>query len=386
MIQKISFDLEVITPLFLSGSDQTAVELRAQSIRGQLRYWYRALLGGVGVTDLRELQELESDLFGSTERGSAFKLRVLRKGDQDQTPINNLNLGGGKPGITYLLFSAKMNRRSFIPVGTRFTIQISCWRNPRKHLQLAGCAVWCWVNLSGLGSRTRRGGGSLNVANVEGEEIDLLPSFTQVGNSPQLFQQYISSGLEKVRKLVASQNNFDIRPVSGKPSFPVLAPENLSSILVVNQVWDNWEKAMEEIGKKLMGFRRRRPPDYENIKNFISRGTTFNMVERSAFGLPIQFRYTSLGGESAIVDWKDSTASDQKKETRRASPLLIRFAKLAGGKYCTVLTFLRSQFLPNAERVRIKTKKGIVSLNQPSDNIVFDLVKEMGNLLPVTIR
>jgi len=48
-MKKLSFMLETITPLFLSGNDQTTVELRAASIRGHLRYWYRALLGGLGV-------------------------------------------------------------------------------------------------------------------------------------------------------------------------------------------------------------------------------------------------------------------------------------------------------------------------------------------------
>jgi len=49
-MKKLIFTLETITPLFLSGTDQSVVELRAASIRGHLRYWYRALLGGLGVT------------------------------------------------------------------------------------------------------------------------------------------------------------------------------------------------------------------------------------------------------------------------------------------------------------------------------------------------
>lgn len=46
-MKKINFTLETLTPLFLAGNDQNAVELRAASIRGHLRYWYRALLGGL---------------------------------------------------------------------------------------------------------------------------------------------------------------------------------------------------------------------------------------------------------------------------------------------------------------------------------------------------
>jgi hypothetical protein len=46
--------LETITPLFLTGADPRGEpELRAASIRGALRFWLRALLGGViGDRDL----------------------------------------------------------------------------------------------------------------------------------------------------------------------------------------------------------------------------------------------------------------------------------------------------------------------------------------------
>ena len=42
----ITFDLETVTPLFLSGADQTIAELRPPAFRGALRYWFRALAGG----------------------------------------------------------------------------------------------------------------------------------------------------------------------------------------------------------------------------------------------------------------------------------------------------------------------------------------------------
>ncbi|WP_431606304.1 type III-B CRISPR module RAMP protein Cmr1 [Laceyella tengchongensis] len=33
----------IITPTFLTGTDQTKVEMRATTLKGLLRYWYRAL-------------------------------------------------------------------------------------------------------------------------------------------------------------------------------------------------------------------------------------------------------------------------------------------------------------------------------------------------------
>jgi CRISPR-associated protein Cmr1 len=39
------YALTVVSPMFLNGSDTRQPELRAASVRGQLRYWLRAYLG-----------------------------------------------------------------------------------------------------------------------------------------------------------------------------------------------------------------------------------------------------------------------------------------------------------------------------------------------------
>ena len=37
------FEVEIVTPLFLGGADPNKAELRAPSIKGALRFWWRAL-------------------------------------------------------------------------------------------------------------------------------------------------------------------------------------------------------------------------------------------------------------------------------------------------------------------------------------------------------
>lgn len=49
--KKGDFEMEVLTPLFIAGSDPKGVELRREgirlpSIRGALRFWFRAMMGG----------------------------------------------------------------------------------------------------------------------------------------------------------------------------------------------------------------------------------------------------------------------------------------------------------------------------------------------------
>ncbi len=50
--------------MFLAGADGTTPELRAPSIKGALRFWWRAMNGHLS---LEELRKQESDLFGNTE-------------------------------------------------------------------------------------------------------------------------------------------------------------------------------------------------------------------------------------------------------------------------------------------------------------------------------
>ena len=61
--------LEFITPAFLSGADQGQAELRAASIRGALRWWFR-VLGGT--------KEEETEVFGGVQGGATRSKVIVR--------------------------------------------------------------------------------------------------------------------------------------------------------------------------------------------------------------------------------------------------------------------------------------------------------------------
>src|SRR4051812_27643667 len=52
-------------------------EWRAASIRGQLRWWFRAVAGGAWQGDLDRVRGQEERLFGSTERKSFLNIRTF---------------------------------------------------------------------------------------------------------------------------------------------------------------------------------------------------------------------------------------------------------------------------------------------------------------------
>ncbi len=80
MMQSITFTCEVITPMFLAGADGTTPELRPASIKGALRFWWRAMNGHlVGENgDLTTLKNREAEIFGGSGKGQGRSKVVIR--------------------------------------------------------------------------------------------------------------------------------------------------------------------------------------------------------------------------------------------------------------------------------------------------------------------
>jgi len=71
----VVFECETITPLFMYGADGTTPELRPASIKGLMRFWWRAVNGDLS---LKELKKQEDEIFGSTEKKSSFSIKMKR--------------------------------------------------------------------------------------------------------------------------------------------------------------------------------------------------------------------------------------------------------------------------------------------------------------------
>lgn len=367
-IEKICFEIETVTPMFLSGADQSDVELRPQSVKGLLRYWYRALLGGIGITKIDNLKELESNLWGKEEQGSSVAIRIKHI-DKTKKDVASLGLGGGKPGTTYMFFSAKMNKRPYIDAGTTFSIEISSNRdNAKRYLSLTACALWCWINLGAIGTRSRRGGGDLKIIKVsENKEVCIPEVKTDFSDTGQ-YIEYISQGLTFCLNRVAELNGLKKSTISGQVYFPLINPDYFE-IYIADRSWNNWQSAMEDVGQKFMNFRRKKEPDYSNVKNYITKNSRFPTVERAYFGFPITFRYNSLGGKSANVEGCGVE--------RRASPLWFKFIKLTQNSYTVGFIVSKDEFLPAGEGLKIKRNSGTMNLNSPPQNILNDFISKL---------
>jgi CRISPR-associated protein Cmr1 len=317
-MQHITFTLRTLTPLFLSGADQVEAELRAPSLRGLMRYWLRALVGGIVGTDPEDLKvvtEQETAVFGATNQASVISIRIrvsnaspkpCKFTEQINTRVGNKMQVTGKG---YLLWSMAVKEppRQYFPIGTSFQVMLSARGQDDVALQRAIAAFWLLTHLGAIGSRSRRCAGSLSVEAVDTTGADHLQmpdllSFQSASSIDEL-QKQIRQGLQAAKKLYTpslSQKRVDVA------CFDVLAPGVCHIwLLQEQQPWSSPEKAMEALGKKLQSF----------------RSHIYPIGRRKIFGLPLR----SVPG------------------ARRASPLLLRIIKLREERYIGVAVLFKTK-------------------------------------------
>ncbi len=388
---KLVVTLKTVTPLFLGGADPRGEpELRAASVRGALRFWLRALLGGVlGDRDLDALHRAESTVFGSTERASPVVVRLTHRsfGKNNIKPFSELH--SNKIGVAYLFFAARGTKtereRSAINVGEWFQLHLEerfgRGEPQGKALKHAYAALWLLTHLGGLGSRSRRGAGSLQVTEVieQSQGLNDLPSLTISAKTPTELVQELKNGLARLRQFVGASQTASVASPS---AFDVLH-SNACRIWVVNKEFNAWDEALDNFGSTLQQFRSRRKPDYNLVKEALQhpQSTLISQpIQRAAFGLPIVFYYRSLNKVVIL----EGTYHD-----RRASPLILRVTKLANDTCTLVLTFFRARSLPEGERLQLRLGKDqTVSAPVPSFDLIEEFLKEVskkiGPLLEVT--
>lgn len=159
-MNSITFECEIITPMLLAGADGKTPELRPPSIKGMMRYWWRAIKA---EDDIDKLRKEESEIFGSSDEKigkSKFSIRVISKNlfSDNFSPVPHSNktfkFQGYKPGQKFSIMIFGNN-------------DISLYQ---KILDMT-------LLLGGLGKRSRRGFGSVHCASWKFPNINVLQKF-----------------------------------------------------------------------------------------------------------------------------------------------------------------------------------------------------------------
>jgi CRISPR-associated protein Cmr1 len=208
--------LKVTTPLFLYGADQREPEIRTASVRGQLRYWFRAI-EGANTVDLKELWKAESALFGSTEGSSVVSLRLYADGELKTASYAML---------PHRKETREQSWQDAISPDQKLRLEIvtrpGVARVPPKVIK----ALITWLLLGGLGKRSRRMFGALESSNLTGKLADGDALADTIGQNLQTIVKYSD--------------------LPGVPAFPTLHPD-YSRVVVGTAGFPDWETLIREL-------------------------------------------------------------------------------------------------------------------------------------------
>lgn len=341
----LTCSFELLTPTFLGGVDGQP-ELRVPSIRGALRHWLRAIDPAWRTTEPR--------LFGSTRRQGAVLLASgppssgspwQWSGDSrrfDSSRFRTTVEGMPRNGVQYLgyVFALKGNEhRAAFPPGTTFSLQVLVPRladlDVRERWALVGC-LWAWAHLGALGSRARRGFGSVQLTrwswNEAGREAGgpiELPLVEGAG-SPREAIVALATGLTRLEDELGL-------PVGRVPHLGARCRVGIVGPMGAVRGAPEWVLALQSAGVAMQHFRDRRQPDTGRVAEHLRGNRRLShSPERADFGLPLTFRF--IGPLRGQVEFNPSL---QEPHTRRPaqrwpSPVRLKVIR-AGGLHALVV-------------------------------------------------
>lgn len=330
MIKKITFEIETITPMFLAGAEQGKAELRAASIKGLLRFWWRALQAESGLDELRKK---ESRIFGSSDEGVGGAKFTIRATQPDKQPLPEYKNPGRNDPVGYHLYSVFMQRdkkRPYFPEGSKFKIILTS--RDENVLKIASASLWALLYLGGIGTRARRGAGNMVVINLEGEKelfSDTELDFISKGSNAEEIAEWLKNNFESAKKIVNNGKTMFISEYSNL---------SFSRFVIANEPFKTWKEALGATGFKV--FR-----DSNKSRIF----------DTASFGFPIMHRtsHTTVTGKTGNEPF-----------SRRSSPIIFKLIKFTNHYYWIVIR-ISGELLPEggvikADRNTKKPEYGII--------------------------
>jgi len=192
----------LISPLFGGGAEPKYADavstVRTTSLKGQLRFWWRA--ARTGGMSLEQMRSREAEIFGAAagDGGQASPLLIeiepLESGQEKHPfffeagrsfPTNRPEVAPGY--VAFPLQANNQDRNNYpVRVGVRFRLRLRFPEGLREEIE---AALWAWERFGGLGGRTRRGFGAVwpegaGVADAKTLEAQ-WKHYVKTGNPPE---------------------------------------------------------------------------------------------------------------------------------------------------------------------------------------------------------
>ncbi len=300
----VNAKFKIVTPLFISGADQTKAELRVPSIKGALRFWWRALNYHANAN---ELSKIEGNIFGSSDKEIGQSKILIRLMGQNLEAKKIQRKWDTKDWESYIGFglseeqkkdrSATGKYREFFKPGGDFSISIESKprtddeSKSRFDVESVINSLKLFGLVGGLGSRSRNGWGSIAITEFDND----------IENDIEKWK------IPKTREEYRIELKSLINPVSLPEQRPDYSALSKKMMVKVGKSFDSYEKAFSDIAT--------------NYKGIVCR---FPKTNREDFGLP-----------------RKSVSNE-----RRASPLMIHIHQ-SGNEFYWVCLFIDAKFLPS---------------------------------------
>lgn len=353
-MKKLRLTYRIATPCFLGGAAQQP-EFRLASFKGVLRFWWRTLQWG-RFTDAKAMKEEEDSIFGSADRNfgrSKVQLRltkttpdklvtqatrsVLWQDDQPQNSKGNEK----RPGAFYLGYgcinpifnegsgdkAGQLIRGCLMPFEFELAVRIRC---NDQQTQSVEAALAMMGLLGGLGSKSRKGYGSLSLVNWTTENGGADPEWLDLSSPAAMFEKIAGNWMSS--KVVPDWTAFSKGTrvlkleLAKKETTARTLLDAIGSEMMLFRCWGYGGKVVGKDAEQRfwedrdLHYMKTRPGKIDNLTG--NGPITIEHPRRVAFGLPHNYGENPQNPEGSMV--YPVMANNQKVgDGRRASPLII---------------------------------------------------------------
>ena len=317
-------EYELITPLYGGGATAQAADavtvVRVPSIRGQLRFWWRACCGASAtgsidgsIDDLRSREEAIWGMArseGPTSSKVSLRLEVSDRGSERGADAF--------AGAAYAAFPLRESGNRLVS-GVKFILKITY---PTQYAADVAAALWAWETFGGLGARTRRGFGALRCVRVDKKDVPLPAGRREA-------EEAIRQGLAD--HVADGTWHPNLPHLSKDMTFYRVTPQQTSAL-------EAWYSLLDKLKK----FRQTRisstpaspgrsqwsePDEIRRLTHMSAPAHSTPVVSvrkfpRAHFGLPIIFHFRRDAHRRGDPD--DTTLQGSGTIDRLASPLILR--------------------------------------------------------------
>lgn len=337
-----TYALRLVSPAFLAGADQKRedCDLRPATLRGLLRWWWRTM--HAAHLDRATLKKLETAVWGDAQSGSPVRITV--DSGSDEAPLlydykdgfspksefkclNDLQKAPNKTtqGLFYVSYGMDDDRRTkkkryYRPARSVWRVTLTArtgWfesgkrivlLSPETVLEQATLSLWLLTRFGGVGSRSRKGLGSL--ADIE---VEALTGAKDCRERAQAFRQKIQ-----------------IQARKGGSCSPALEEMRTCE---VQTPWSNPWTALDQLGYAVQSFAQK----YAHDKR------------KKALGLPRQIHgpLDHPMRNQNPDDHKPPLNLSAKRGKRHAAPVHYHLADSGNGKLLIRATAFPAHYLPD---------------------------------------